>query len=568
MSKYSLIDNAVADSKEWYEAASAIKEASDGDEDLAAVMAALDYHFPVENGLETPFGPMWVIKGQSYPLPIANFPDAGIAALQDALDEVTNPLVRARISDVLWVRKVTNAYKYARIAFTAYRWLAENGTEPLMITYSSNRALEIAVQLNDSDMTHDAVENSFTRLSELTALDDRVPGASLRIAARLIPLAKRLHIRDRISEALEECASRYFDDLHVISGIRDLQVSLFRDDLSVAQEYSRLQVREWIRASSNQTGLLRQANLKKARDIAAAAGLSAELAEARTLIELFPVSEDELQEVSTTIEVPAERIRQFEDSFFKGGNMLSFLNMFGLHCPLPEAYSEVEAHVKELMRDYPIQFLMTRIILNNEGLPVKFVRSEDEHFEQAIKGDQSMRSQIWLTMASEILTRGLNTYPDYMEAVREYFTVDFIPQELIEIIARAFEHFANNRFDESLCILLPRLEGIFRSMARSIGIAVYTDPSGETPGAYKSLGALLSQFDGFLPDDYRRYFLTTIGDPMAMNTRNLLCHGLMLTPTRHEAVLALHIATMLATLRVTRSSPDSSESKPSERHRC
>lgn len=559
MGRFSDIDARTAQAKGWYEASAAIKS-EDDDDARAAVVAALDYHFPTFDGPEAPFGPMWQIDGKIYPMPIANFPTTGIDAWREAFEETSNHFVRSRLADLFWIRRVEDAHQYARVAIGEYVEVSHVTDQPMIIADATCRALDLAVQINESSKVSEIVESAFGHMQSLIDSEEWVPGATLRIARKLVGLPSQYSVQIRLSDVLERCLVRYEADPHVVSGIRELQLSLFRDDPEAVRNIARVQVQEWIDSADSHTGLLRLADLEKARDLASAAGLTEELAHVRRLIENSPIERGELQEVSASVSIPAAELHEFENSFFQDDDTMGgFLYRFGGHCPFPVEHDGVEESARSLMQEFPLQYILNNVVLNQEGLPLVYVRTPEEHLEHAVRGQQSARCGIWLSLAAGILDRALAAYGDATEALREHFRTEFIPDELAEVIVRAFDHYRNDRFDECICILLPRLEAIFREMARKVGISIYKEPTSSRPGSYRLLGSLLAEFKGRLPDDFYRYIFFAVGDQLGLNARNRLCHGLMLMGTKQEATLVLHVVSVLAAFRLTSAAEDVAE---------
>ncbi len=72
-------------------------------------------HF--KNGKAEPFGPMWQMEGRRSLIP-ADLSDGELDAIQGTLNTIADPEFRARIGDILWLRR--KDFKAARIAVAAY----------------------------------------------------------------------------------------------------------------------------------------------------------------------------------------------------------------------------------------------------------------------------------------------------------------------------------------------------------------------------------------------------------------------------------------------------------------
>lgn len=555
MESLSEIDSTVSQAENWHDAAAAIRSTTDElTEQLASIVAGLEYTFPTDDGQDTPFGPMWVIDGKRYPLPLAQIPEDAVDTWVASLEVITNSLVRSRLADLLWVRKVQQAYKYAQIAYDAYNNLAATAGNSLTIAHATCRSLEIAVQINDQTRLGNGIQFAVSRAHSLLDEDAASPTSILQITKALISLSRRFDIRGDISELLTKSATKYSDTIHILSSIREFQIALHGDNAEQAKELARTQVAEWLAQANTADGLIRMANLERAREIALANGLADELTEVRSLIGKSSRDELGLTEFASTFNISQDQLNEFENAFFSEASGHSFLGTFGSYCPLPQEHSQTEDAVRSLMREHPFQFLITRVILNEEGLPIKYLRNEDDHFDNAVMRQQVVDIQIWTLFAARLLDRALSTPEEEAYSYVEHFRTNFIKKEIGAIFVRGFELFKAKSFDECVCTVAPRLEAVIREMARQVGVNTYADPQGDAPGGHKTLGALLASLEGRMPEVLRRYLIATIGDPMGVNLRNRLCHGLLVQPTREEAALTLHLASMLATLRSTSTS--------------
>ena len=129
---------------------------------------------------------------------------------------------------------------------------------------------------------------------------------------------------------------------------------------------------------------------------------------------------------------------------------------------------------------------------------------------------------------------------------------------IAEKLADCFEHYWSGRFDEASLLALPRIEAVTRTAARTLGVRTYTEPGApRTPvGKHAGLGELLSKMKGRLPEGQRRYLHRLLSDPLSLNTRNRLLHGLSIESNAQEAALVLQAVCVLATWRRTADGTD------------
>ncbi|QFU94282.1 DUF4209 domain-containing protein [Amycolatopsis sp. YIM 10] len=567
--EYQELDTVVSNLDDWFTAgealrrhASSVAENSNLEEatKLGYLATALHYHFPTESGEEVPFGPMLESGESRYPEKISSMPPDVLQTWQEVFDATSAPILKSRLGDLLWVGKVEQPHRYAQNACDSYHDVAKFSNSAMTIAYSVVRALEIAKQINDVPRQKASVELAQSQVRSLLDNGSDTPGATLLIIRSLSPYSRKMNLGEALTELLDECAQAYQGSMHLLSSVRDLQVSHHRANTEKASAYGKLQAKEWIEESERSSGLIRMANLERAREFALSRGLSDELTRVRLMIEQASEEDLGLTELESDVVLPRERVERYKDSFFTGDSLQSFMGRFGSHCPLPEQHQEIEDTVRDLMRSHPIQYLTTRVVLNEENLPIRFIRERDDHFNHAVMQQQVTRVTIWMAFCGDIMDRALSQYPTGEFDYLAHFKTSLIKDEYAEVFARGFSLYQEERYDECVCVVIPRLEAAIREMARFAGVGIYSDPKRDSPGGYRTLGSLLSSLEGRMPENYRKYFLAAIGDPMGVNLRNRLCHGLLSQADRKEAALALQLATQLACLRPADPPSESSDS--------
>jgi hypothetical protein len=151
--------------------------------------------------------------------------------------------------------------------------------------------------------------------------------------------------------------------------------------------------------------------------------------------------------------------------------------------------------------------------------------------------------------------------PDHAE-LAEFFATELIGSERGERMARALELFWDRQPDESAHLLVPRIESTIRDMARRVGLTVMREPVGERPGGARTLGVLLLELQGAIPNDgWHDYIYNVLADQFGLNLRNDIAHGLIDSVGVGDAALLLHVALFIRLLNIS-STPASSE--PSE----
>jgi hypothetical protein len=108
--------------------------------------------------------------------------------------------------------------------------------------------------------------------------------------------------------------------------------------------------------------------------------------------------------------------------------------------------------------------------------------------------------------------------------------------------------FARGAYDDAAHALAPRIECTIREICRRAGLVVSREPIGPEPGGVRSLGHLLAALEGILDESWRRYLVNSLTEPLGVNLRNRIAHGLIGEAQAHDAALLIHVAAFLRTL--------------------
>ena len=162
-----------------------------------------------------------------------------------------------------------------------------------------------------------------------------------------------------------------------------------------------------------------------------------------------------------------------------------------------------------------------------------------------------MGISLWAVFAAEILDRiqGRHGVPD-SPALTEFFTTPLMPPDLAERVGRAMLLHWQGQPDESAHVLVPRLETTIRTIARECGLATFREPQGAKPGGARALGDLLLAMKERIDESWRRYLWNLLCDPVGVNLRNRVAHGLLPKADKKEAALLIHAACHLSLVQV------------------
>ena len=143
--------------------------------------------------------------------------------------------------------------------------------------------------------------------------------------------------------------------------------------------------------------------------------------------------------------------------------------------------------------------------------------------------------------------------PPKHAALSRFLAGDLVEESVAERFARALELFWAEEFDESAHVLVPRIECVLRGTAHQLGIQVVWQPRPDKDvGGVEALGALLRDLGGiaacswFVDSGWHAYLVNLLTDPLGLNLRNRISHGLHGNVDSIDAALLVQASLFLA----------------------
>ncbi|GAA3763011.1 DUF4209 domain-containing protein [Salinactinospora qingdaonensis] len=549
------IDSILSGIGVWHEFSVSVKnsELDSGSFFVQSTVMAFDYHFPHKEDPESPFSSMLMFDGKRYPPDITAVDNEIIDNWIFAFNNIDHPLLVSRIGDLIWVNgRTPGSHIYAQRACRAYAELANADGFSIYQSDCIVRAIDIAVKLNMKDIT-DLIDQAVFYVKEHFRLSSGAPGIPLRVLDRLSSLPKKISKKMGFSvyPLLGEAERLYVNDAFILEHIRDLMISSLRGQDEEIKKVAKSQIQSWVAEADRSTPLVKISHLKRAQELANSHGLSDDVQNIRLKIQNAMDEPDGMTDIYSEVRFSSEEYEASVENFINDSNLHSTLIGIGSYCPIPEK-EQVEIEARDLIRQHPLRSLIKNVIVDDAGLPKKFIQGEESYFLHEVKQQEIIWTQMWGAFLPGILNRVADRFDSYPSSLEDFFVSDFISPEIAKIIARGFSYFHEEKYDEALCIVTPRLEAVIREMCRQVGISVYIPPVGENLGEYKALGVLLSLLEEVLPQRIRTYISLVLNDQVGINIRNRLCHGHIVEENQLEVALILHMALLLRCFRLER----------------
>ncbi len=489
------------------------------------------------------FGAQFEIGGSIFPAPLAEIPDEMLevwAAYADATNDF--PLAASRLNDLLWVRRHgERPVDRARTAFDAYMALAESG-DGMDLVDCLLRAIEIAAEIRDEERLEVAIALALeVSRAEIADQSERRPGIPLNLFEAIVDL-KPDPRPDALAELVDAAAERYGEDPFIAQSVSELKLALSEPE--EREGLQRQQVARWREEAKRGDGILRYSRLQQALGLARTNGFTETAEEILLEMQSIDPADFDLKPITAQVEVPRDEVEALLRSYSEDSESWEdALKRLGSEGP-PSGEADDNAELtKELAEKYPLGRIFTTQILGPHGSVTAQAGSEDEHDRVDLAKHEAMRIRIWAPLGVEILDTIKTTFgvPD-RDALTKFFTTELIDREVAARIADGVLRFLDDDEDGALHILVPQLEAAIRGAAARAGVVVIKTPRGATPGGVRALGGILVDLKGRLDESWRRYLANALADPLGVNLRNQLSHGLHGPTASGDVAIAIQIA--------------------------
>ncbi len=544
---------------EWREIGTALRKQglNDHEHPLSKYVFAFEYMFVEKDNQDYferfgPFAPWIEMQGRKFPPPLTTISDEFLEEWSIVLQKVKHPILSSRLADLLWERKWgPRPDLYARQAIDAYLDVSKNKGEELFCANCLSRALDLCKQINDTERTARTISSIIGACDQVLKSDDWKPGVSISLIEALIKLPKS-EIPNEVDALLDRALQVYEEDAWIVENICGLMMS--RADEKRQKDLQLYQVSKWVEeAEKSERGLQQLFHLEHALELARNYGIQDVADEMRRRIQSIPEEDLGLTTISAKTEVPAQKIEAYLNWFVDERGWKESLTRFGHHGPPSGDYKKNIEEVEKQSQDNPLPFLITRVVYDEFNTPIQFGRSMDENKRIALVNYETMGIRIFSTSAPEILHRIKQKHGNLsITELTEFFLTPIITPDISVSIAKAIDWYYKDEYDVSAHILVPRIESIIRIIARELGLPIIREPVGTTPGRVVQLGNLLGMLQERVDESWRRYFYNVLANPIGVNLRNRICHGLMPKVDKEDAALLIHVVCNLRLIRISK----------------
>lgn len=554
-----VVEEALASRPEWYELSRVLHSAGEarGSEPLRMLSLAFVYDLVPPNQDDrratagSPYASMVESEAGAFPPRPGDVVDEVLAVWQSADEAIDDPIVQARIGDLLYVARGKQAHDHGRSGAAALVELAQSREWPALDRAECMaRAIEILAELNDRTALADAVEIARELGDEL--LEQEHPGPPFIVLRTLTRL--KADQRPRGLEQLLDRTEGRFNAGH--AGQAALAIAAdATDDPERRLVLRRRQLDLRIREADEAEGLTKVHFLQRAHEFARRYGFTHEASELLKQQQDLPEEELGLQAIDTGVEIPREVIEGEIDRVVGSHavDAIDALRRLGSLPPPGGSNEDLDREVEQQDRDYPLARLFPQQLFGPHVSVPLFIAASDESKRLLARARQrKLHADFYgalliAPMLDEIKARH---HQPTRDALAKHFSTELIGDERGERFARAVELFWEEQYDEAAHVLAPRLESVLRELARAVGITIVKPAEEGKFGGVIALGSVMSKLRGLLADAaWHDYIEALLCDPLAMNLRNDIAHGLAGRVGPVNAGLLIQAACYLALVR-------------------
>ena len=381
------------------------KNGNKREENVCRLLGDITSFYVKSDNTKEPFGPMFVMSGKRSAIP-SDLTEEQLGVLLDLLPDIDDPELRARIADVLWVRK--RDYKVAELAITSYIESAkalEDPDEWPRTFQRIERAFRLAVTLGPGTGNLDKVVN------HIESVLDKYNGEDpLYLSEKLMGLLCERELGDSVkySKLSEKAAQRaetahdwhraqaYWQRKAVWDRFAKDEASRKDSLIKAAETY--VQMAEASTKGDRPSYMAASSHLTKAiESYRRIGGMKQRIDELHKL--LLEYEEKSLNDFGTISSPPidlTEAINAARDSV-KGKSLFNAICYLSTNFRV-ESAAALRKRVEESAKNFPLSHIMTTMIINQKGKVVGktpgLLLDGNEPYEAALRPHMFEQAQI------------------------------------------------------------------------------------------------------------------------------------------------------------------------------
>ena len=159
---------------------------------------------------------------------------------------------------------------------------------------------------------------------------------------------------------------------------------------------------------------------------------------------------------------------------------------------------------QKVMEENPIQFHMIGTIIDENGVLIRRLESQEEMFEHQLVKQEAFGILVGGRILADALDKIYERYqPEADQDFSGTLEATFIDEAARAALIRAHIRYCNGDYEAAGLIALPLIERIIRGLFQRVGIPTHRLPRGDQAGGVRMLGDLLKVLQGQLDESWR-----------------------------------------------------------------
>lgn len=475
---------------------------------------------------------------------------------------VTNPIFQARYAGLVWdlskkvIGNKPDHHSAVRCCEAIIRIADENCHKyQTAIIQKLDRALSLAISLNDKQLI-EKVKKAILNFEDVVS-DITKPGL-WGFAFDYLVENKNVQLSDKekkgIINSLEDKLQRLKDGSPWICESTALRLARYYRKSGLEEECSRVinvLGNAFEAAAKNADPLIASSLLDHVYHIYIQFSHSADAERvSRSIRDIGPKVINEMKLKSHKIDIPRDEFDAYVEQMVEGDLVQAFKRIVLRDIP---SRDEIENQLRDLARKAPINFLMTKKLMDHQGRVVAEVGSLEDDLDGNVVAQMSQNMRISAVFLNAILDRAIQKYSLNDEKIIDYlYQAPIFTPNQVNLLKMGIQAYFKQEYIISAHLLIPQIEATIRNLVEMTGGVVMKQGRG---GGFHliTLDDLLrsEQMTQSFGDDVSFYFRVVLTDQRGWNIRNNVCHGISRYDDISKPVVdrLIHILLILAQIR-------------------
>lgn len=487
--------------------------------------------------------------GPSFPVALRDVPDDMRDAWLALAGDVTHPMARARLYDLVFtLRLMSNSRQAAEQAARAYLDGVGGNQRAQAQATGVVRAWTLARSVGSTALEHEITERMLDLVVDMVNRDEH-PYAVIPVLCALTtpPRGTTAEAVDpRVDEVLDRALLTY-PQTRVLKDIAAIVRKRAAGDAVRVEAANRRLIEAMLAEARAATEpMVIRIRFHEAASVARQLGVADLEKVAVAALQSAPALD--WDSTAYSVDLPASFFDMFLPGFNEAVDWREALDMWLLTDSPTGRYETNLATTQQVQQDSVMRYrVFTTMVFHNGGMPARSLSDEDEIFARDLAHTELLylgTYGIFLANALDMIATRFGIPPrDDLETFLRRTGGD---ATLMNVLATALQLFWVAEYDAAVHLAVPKVEAAARALLLEINEPVYRAAVGDATGQFPGLGVLLSLLvDNGFDRDWERFLRTfLLGD--GSNVRNLAAHGFLHNVDPLNAAAALRALAVLA----------------------